>query len=57
MMVENSLDFFYFEIEQAPSEIPARCPDQFSFSGQICLHSAVATLKGLVQYQNNKKKF
>ena len=53
-MVENGPEFFYFEIEQAPSEIPARCPGQFSFSGQICLHLAVATLKGLVQYQNKK---
>ena len=33
MMVENGPEFFYFEIEQAPSEIPARCLRQFIFSG------------------------
>ena len=53
-MVENVPEFFYFEIEQAHSETPAGCPGQFSFSGQICLNLWVATLKGLVQYQNKK---
>ena len=38
---------FYFEIHQAPSEIAAKMPGQFSHSGQIFLHLAVATLKGL----------
>ena len=37
----------YFEIHQAPSEIPAKLPGQFGHSGQIFLHWAAATLKGL----------
>jgi hypothetical protein len=45
---------FYFEIERAPSEIPANLPGQFSLSGQIFLHWAAATLKGLIQFQNEK---
>ena len=44
----------YFEILQAPSEIPANLPDQFSPPGQIFLHWAAATLKGLVGFQNKK---
>ena len=42
----------YFEIHRAPSEIPARLPGQFGHSGQIFLHWAAATLKGLGQFQN-----
>ena len=42
----------YFEIHRAPSEIPAKLPGQFSHSGQIFLHWAAATLKGLGQFQN-----
>jgi hypothetical protein len=38
----------------APSEIPANLPGQFSLSGQIFLHWAAATLKGLVGFQNKK---
>jgi hypothetical protein len=44
--------FFNFEIERAPSEIPANLPGQFSLSGQIFF--AAATLKELVQFQNKK---
>ena len=53
-MVKSGLDFFYFEIQRAPSEIPANLPGQFSLSGQIFLHWAAATLKGLAGYQNKK---
>ena len=42
----------YFEIHRAPSEIPAKLPGQFGHSGQIILHWAAATLKGLGQFQN-----
>ena len=42
----------YFEIDQAPSEIPANLPGQFSPNGQTFLHWAAATLKGLGQFQN-----
>ena len=42
----------YFEIDRAPSEIPANLPGQFSPTGQIFLHWAAATLKGLGQFQN-----
>ena len=52
MVVKSGLDFFYFEIEQAPSEIPANLPGQFSLSGQIFLHWAAAILKGLGEFQN-----
>ena len=45
MMVKSGLEFFYFEILPAPSEIPANQPGQFSLSGQIFLHWAAATLK------------
>ena len=41
----------YFEIQRAPSEIPAKLPGQFSLSGQIFLHWAAATLKGLGEFQ------
>ena len=52
-MMKNGLDFF-FEIHQAPSEIPANLPGQFSLSGQIFLHWAAVTLKGLGEFQNKK---
>ena len=42
----------YFEIHRAPSEIHAKLPGQFGHSGQIFLHWAAATLKGLGQFQN-----
>ena len=45
---------FYFEIHQAPSEIPANLPGQFSHSGQIFLHWAAVNLKGLGEFQNKK---
>jgi hypothetical protein len=35
MMVKSGLDFFYFEIEQAPSKIPSYLPGQSSLSGPI----------------------
>ena len=47
---------FYFEIPLAPSEIPATLPSQFSLSGQIFLHCAAVTLKGLVEFQNKKTR-
>ena len=51
-MVKSGLEFFYFEIHRAPSEIPANLPGQFSPSGQIFLHWAAATLKGLGEFQD-----
>ena len=45
---------FLFEIHRAPSEIPANLPGQFSLSGQIFLHWAAVTLKGLGKFQNKK---
>ena len=50
--VKRGLEFF--EILLAPSEVPANLPGQFSLSGQIFLHWAAATLKGLVGFQNKK---
>ena len=43
----------YFEIPRWPSEIPANLQGQFSLSGQIFLHWAAATLKAIVEFQNN----
>ena len=52
MRVKSGLEFFYFEIERAPSEIPANLLGQFSLSGQIFLHWAAATIKAIVEFQN-----
>ena len=52
--MKSDLEFFYFEIILAPSEIPANLTGQFSLSGQNFLHWAAATLKGLVEFQNKK---
>ena len=54
MMVKSGPDFFNFEILLAPSEIPANLLGQFSLFGQIFLHWAAATVKGLVEFQNKK---
>ena len=53
-MVKNYLDFFYFEILRAHSEIPPNLPGQFSRSGQIFWHWTAATLKGHIGFQNKK---
>ena len=53
-MGKTGLDFFYFEVLLAPSEVPANLPGQFSLSGQIFLLWAAASLKGLVEFQNIK---
>ena len=50
-MVKSGIEFFYFEIHRAPSEIPANLPGQLSLSGQIFVHWAAATLKGLGEFQ------
>ena len=44
----------YFEIPRAPSEIPANQLGQFSLSGQVFLHWAAVTLKGIGEFQNEK---
>ena len=54
MMVKSGPEKKYFEIPRAPSERPATLPGQFSRSGQIILHWAAATLKGLVEFKNKK---
>ena len=43
MMVKSGV----FKIHRAPSEIPAKLSGQFGHPGQIFLHWAAATLKGL----------
>ena len=48
--------FFYFEILQAPSDLTANLPGQFSLSGQIFLHWAAATLKGLGEFQKKSSR-
>jgi hypothetical protein len=52
MMVKCGLVFFILKL--APSEIHANLTGQFSLSGQIFVHWAAATLKGLVEFQNKK---
>ena len=52
MMMKSGLEFFYFEILLAPSEISANLPGQLSPSWQIFWHWAAATLKELGQFQN-----
>jgi hypothetical protein len=47
MMVKSGLELFILKFTEAPSEIPANLPGHFSLSGQIFLHLAAATLKGL----------
>ena len=56
IVVKNGQDFFIIILKTyVPfSEIPANLPGQFSLSGQIFLHWAAATLKGLVGFQNKK---
>ena len=56
MMVRSGLVFILIEILLAPSELPANMPGQFSLSGQLFLHWAAATLKGLVEFQNIKNR-
>ena len=53
-MMMKSVLVFYFEILLAPSELPANLPGQFRLGGQLFLHWAAATLKGLVEFQNKK---
>jgi hypothetical protein len=55
-MVEKWHRIFYFEIEilLALTEITANLPSQFSLYGQIFLHWAAVTLKGLGEFQNKK---
>jgi hypothetical protein len=45
MMVKSGLDFFYFEMLRAPSEVPSNLPGKFSQYGQIFLYWAAAILK------------
>ena len=52
-MVKSGL-FIHFEILLAPSELLAKLPAKFSLSRQLFLHWAAATLKGLVEFQNEK---
>ena len=52
-MVKSGLEFIILKFKE-PSEIPSNLPGQFSPSGQIFLHWAGATLKGLVGFQNKK---
>ena len=52
MMVKSGLEFIHFEIERAPSEIPANLPGKFSLFGPIILHWVATTLKGLIQFKS-----
>ena len=50
MMVKSGLEFILKLTK--PLQIPAKLPGQFGHSGQIFLHWAAATLKGLGEFQN-----
>ena len=54
----NSVLQFFFAnfviILITATEISAKLPGQFSLSGQIFLHWAAATLKGLSKFQHKK---
>ena len=54
MGVKNGLEFFYFDIHRAPSEMPANLSAWAiqPFWAVFFLHWAVATLKGLGEFQN-----
>ena len=54
MMLKSGLEKKYFEIPRWPSKIPANLPGQFRLLGQIILHQAAATQKGLGEFQNKK---
>jgi hypothetical protein len=55
MMVKSSLEIFILKFsEPLQRYVPANWPGQFSLSGQIVLHWAAATLKGLAEFQNKK---
>ena len=50
MMLKSGLEFIL------NSPIPAKLPGPFGHSGQIFLHWAAATLKGLGEFQNKKSR-
>ena len=52
-MKKSGLEKKYFEISQAPYEIPPNQSGRFNLSGQILLHWAAAALKGLMKFQNS----
>ena len=54
MMVKSGLEFILKLTE--PLQIPAKLPGQFSHCGQIFLHWAAATLKGLGEFPNKKSR-
>ena len=51
-MVKSGLEFSILNFTRPPSEILVDLLGQFSLSGQIFLHWAAATLKGLGELQN-----
>ena len=54
MMVNSALEVFISKLNKPlPSEMPDNLPGKFSLSGQIFLHWAAATQKGLVEFQND----
>jgi hypothetical protein len=55
MMVKSGLQFI-LKFTEPHSEIPAKLPSQFGHSGQVFLHCAAATLKGLSEFQNIKSR-
>ena len=54
MVVKSGPDFFYFEINRAPSELLLPCTKKSARKAELAGQFA-ATLKGLVQFQKNNK--
>jgi hypothetical protein len=55
-MVKNGLEFILKFTEPIQRYVPTKLPGQFGHSGQIFLHWAAATLKGLGEFQNKKSR-
>ena len=53
--MKNDLEFFILKFTKPLQRyLLLNLPSQFSLSGQIFLHWAAATLKGLGEFQNKK---
>ena len=54
MMMKSGLEFFYFEVLLAPSDLLLPSAKKAAQKGWIGLAGYQVTLKGLVEFQNKK---
>ena len=54
MTVNSGLEFFIFKFTEPLQRFLLTCQANSAFQGQIFLHWAAVTLKGLVEFQNKK---